>query len=76
MSALPAGHLVLTGGREQITGQQQQHAKPDAAIRQVEGGPVIALKMKIQEIGHGPVTQPVHQIAERATDDQAERRRL
>ena len=52
--------------------EQQADADADGRIGEVEARPVPAGVVEVEEVGHAPMPQPVHHVAERATGDKAQ----
>ena len=59
----------------QLLPEQQHHANSDRGIGDIEGRPVPASDMEIQEIDYGAEAQPVDDVAERPAEHQRQRGR-
>src|SRR5690606_39557554 len=73
---LPArGGSGVPGGPETIE-QQQADAHDNGTVGQVEGRPVPAEGVQVDEVEHGAEAEPVDDVADGAADDRSEERRV
>src|SRR2546422_639445 len=68
-------HASLGRGhpRPEDVQSEQRHAHADGRVRQVEGGPVIATPVEVEEIRDRAEPPPIDEIADGAAEDEAER---
>ena len=58
---------------EQAVDEHHGDADGYRRVGDIEGGPVIAAGVQVDEVGDGAETQPIDDVAQRAADDQADR---
>ena len=68
--SVAASAIRKAATKEKRGGKDQDRAESDRNIADIKRGPVPVTRVKIKEIGHGTLPQPVDDVAKRPAHDQ------